>query len=225
MTQQGKPEHFPHTREAEHDRERGPELDPERSPRQDPGRDQVSEPAGGADAADKRSYSRVPVYFQASYRCLNSPDEPQICPRQQGADDGGGSGSFGLSGSGLPAELARFLVNLDAKLDSVLALLQKDSLNEFFPGRLMVVELSAAGLLVQSDALKLGDFIELVMYLSEFPPCIASGIGRIIRLGPVRSGGQTLAVQLLNLRDSDRERIVRYVFKEERERIRGEKLK
>ncbi|MDR2891767.1 MAG: PilZ domain-containing protein [Deltaproteobacteria bacterium] len=208
MTQYGKPGYLSQTREA--GREAAPNS----------GADH--ELADGSSGADKRAYSRVPVYFRASYRRLNSPDEPQICPRQRGMDDGRPSI---LSGPGLSAELARFLANLDAKLDSVLGLLQKDSLNEFFPERLMVTELSAAGVLVQSDALKAGDFIELVMSLGESPPCIASGIGQVIRQGPVRFGVPTLAVCFLNMRDSDREQIVRYVFKEERERIRAERLK
>ncbi|MDR1241507.1 MAG: hypothetical protein LBM00_01795 [Deltaproteobacteria bacterium] len=173
---------------------------------------------------DKRSYSRVPVYFQGLYRKLSLPDEPQICPRQFSAEDSSLAAQLS-SNSKLPPALVRFMVTLDAKMDSILALLQKDRFDEFFPNKLMVTEVSASGVLVQCGDLRIDDYIELVMFLGEYPPRIASGIGRVLRPGGVAGGSRVFAVQFTGIRDSDREEIVRFVFKEEREKIRSQKMK
>jgi c-di-GMP-binding flagellar brake protein YcgR len=151
------------------------------------------------------------------------PDEPQICPRQFSAEDSALAAQLS-SNSKLPPALVRFMVNLDAKMDSILALLQKDNFDEFFPNKLMVVEVSASGVLVQDCDLQLGEYIELVMFLGEYPPRIVSGIGRVLRPGKLQLNNR-FALQFTNLRDSDREEIVRFVFKEERERIRSQKMK
>jgi hypothetical protein len=185
---------------------------------------QTPETSSRLSGMDKRSYSRVPVYFQGLYRRLSIPDEPQLCPRQFSAEDSALAAQLS-SNSKLPPALVRFMINLDAKMDSILALLQKDNFDEFFPNKLMVVEVSASGVLVQSDDLQLGEYIELVMFLGEYPPRIVSGIGRVLRPGKSRLNNRIFAIQFTSLRDSDREEIVRFVFKEERERIRSQKMK
>jgi c-di-GMP-binding flagellar brake protein YcgR len=152
------------------------------------------------------------------------PDEPQICPRQFSAEDSALAAQL-ASNSKLPPALVRFMVNLDAKMDSILALLQKDNFDEFFPHKLMVTEISASGVLVQSDSLQVGENIELVMFLGEYPPRIASSIGRVLRPASAKADSGIFAIQFTGLRDSDREEVVRFVFKEERERIRSQKMK
>jgi hypothetical protein len=172
---------------------------------------------------DKRSYSRVPVYFHGLYRRLSTQDEPQICPRQFSSEDSTLSAQL-ASNPKLPATLVRFMINLDAKLDSILSLLQKDNFSEFFPNKLMVTEMSASGVLVQGE-LQIGEYVELIMFLGQYPPRIASGIGRVLRPANAKENSQIFAIQFTKLRDSDREEMVRFVFKEERERIRSQKMK
>ncbi|MDL2307569.1 PilZ domain-containing protein [Desulfovibrio sp. OttesenSCG-928-C06] len=176
--------------------------------------------------ADKRSYSRVPVYFQGLYRHV-SEGEPQICPRQNNVEDSKNLiAELNAGGTKVPSALIRYLSVMNGKLDSILSILQKESFQEFFPNKLMVIEVSASGVLVQSDVLQVGEQIELVMYLGEFPPRIASAIGRIIRPGrPDMQDKPIFAVQFTSIRESDREELVRFVFKEDRERIRSERLK
>ena len=177
------------------------------------------------DGADKRRYSRTAVYFQGQFRYLSSPEEPQLCPRQVSSENASLITQM-ASDPKVSAGMARFLGNLDAKLDSILSLLQRDSLDEFFPNRLMIIELSAAGVLVQSPDLQVNDYIELVMHLGDSPPRLASAVGQVIR--PRQTAFQTegvYAVNFASIRDSDREEIVRFVFQEEREKIRSKKLK
>ncbi|MDR1124512.1 MAG: PilZ domain-containing protein [Deltaproteobacteria bacterium] len=175
--------------------------------------------------ADKRRYSRTAVYFQGQFRYLSSAQEPQLCPRQVNSENASLITQM-ASDPKVSAGMARFLGNLDAKLDSILSLLQRDSLDEFFPNRLMVIELSAAGVLVQSPDLQVDDFIELVMHLGDSPPKVVSAAGQVLR--PRKTSFQSeglYAVNFTSIRDSDREEIVRFVFQEEREKIRSRKLK
>lgn len=173
---------------------------------------------------DNRNYSRIATFTRARYRKLSHPDEPQICPSGFKVEASGGKRL--MRESGLPEVLVSFLMNMDAKLDSILAQMSKDSLAAYFPDELVVLDLSAAGLLVQSDAIKTGDHLEVVLYLGELPPAVVSGVAEVVRKGKDVPGvGKTFALQFTRLRDTEREEIVRFVFKEERTRIRTKKFK
>lgn len=175
--------------------------------------------------AEKRAYSRVSSYFQAMYRKLNYTDEPQICPRMHATDEPE-LRSYFASNRHLPEEITDFLLGMDAKLDTILAQMRKDSLSEFFANKLMVIEVSASGLLVQDDTLQVNDNIELVMFMGEFPPRVASACAKVLRQVHSRDESANIfALQFTKLRESDREEIIRFVFQEERQRIRNEKLK
>lgn len=173
---------------------------------------------------ENRSYSRIATFTRARYRKLSHPDEPQICPSGFNIEASGGQ-RF-MRESGLPEALVSFLMNMDAKLDRIIAQMSKDSLASYFPDELVVLDLSAAGILAQSNDIKPGDYLEVVLYLGEFPPVVVSGVAEVLRSGKEMPGvGKTFALQFTRLRDTEREKIVRFVFKEERARIRTEKFK
>lgn len=173
---------------------------------------------------ENRNYSRITTFTQARYRKLSHPDEPQICP--SGFNIATSGGDRVLRDSSLPEVLISFLMNMDAKLDRIIAQMSKESLASYFPEQLVVLDLSAAGLLVQSNDIQPGENLELVLYLGEFPPVVVSGVATVLRSGKKMFGvGETYALQFTRIRESEREQIVRFVFKEERERIRTEKLK
>lgn len=172
---------------------------------------------------DNRSYSRISTFTRARYRKLGHPDEPQICPSGFNVEASGGK-RF-MRESGLPEPLTSFLLNMDAKLDRIIAQMSKDSLAAYFPDELVVLDLSAAGMLAQSGDIKPGDHLEVVLFLGEFPPQVVSGVAEVLRSGKPVPGGETYALQFTRLRETEREEIVRFVFKEDRARIRSEKLK
>lgn len=173
---------------------------------------------------DNRSYARINTFTRARYRKLSHPDEPQICP--SGFDLEPSGGARFMRESGLPEPLVSFLMNIDAKLDRILAQMGSDFLASHCPDELVVLDMSAAGLLVQSNNIKPGDFLEVVLYLGEFPPTLVSGVAEVLRSGKTVPGvGKTHALKFTRLRDTEREEIIRFVFKEERARIRTEKYK
>jgi hypothetical protein len=170
--------------------------------------------------ADKRTYSRVSTNFRAIYRILSSPDEPQIAPRNLAIGNNNLRSRF-ETGSNLPEVVAAVLLNLDSKLDGILMQMRQDTLTQHFSEDLLVTEISASGVLARGN-IQIGECIEMVMFVSEFPACVASAKAKVLR---PKGGPGTFAVQFTHIRESDRESIVRYVFQSERERIRAEKYK
>lgn len=176
------------------------------------------------NASEGRSFSRVSTFTNARYRKLSQPDEPQIYTSS--LDVEADSAKRVLRDAGLPDALVAFLASMDAKLDRIISQMNKESLASYFPEQLVVLDLSAAGLLVQSDNISPGDTLELVLFLGEFPPKPVSGVAEVLRSGKeVPGGGKTYALKFTRLREADREEIVRFVFKENRVRIRAEKFK
>lgn len=174
--------------------------------------------------ADSRRYARISTFIRARYRKLTHPNEPQLFPSGFNIEPSGGRRS--MRESGLPEAVVSFLLNMDAKLDRIISQMSKDSLDGYFPDELVVLDLSAAGLLVRSDSLQPGDCLELVLHLGEFPSSVVAGVAKVLRGGKDTPGeGGTWALQFTRLRESEREEIIRFVFKEERARIRTEKLK
>jgi c-di-GMP-binding flagellar brake protein YcgR len=187
---------------------------------------QVDNMEDAAAAADResRNYSRISCFLRAMYRPLGHPEEPQLCAVGLDQEDKGLRERFSKV-TGMPENVVAFMLHMDAKLDNIIAHLSRDALATYFQKQLVVLDLSASGLLVQANDLQPGSHLELVIFLSEFPSLIASGIAGVLRAGrPVPGVGQTYALKFSRLRDTDREQIVRYVFKENRERIRSNKL-
>lgn len=175
-----------------------------------------------ASGRDKRSFARTPSHFRAVYRVLSSEDEPQIAPRTLSVGDPNLRARFERS-SNLPEVVNSFLLNIDEKLDAMLLHMRQESIMEYFTQTMVVHEVSASGILAQSANLQVGDYIEVVMFISEFPSRIASAIARVLR--PKRENEMIYAIEFVKVRQSDREELVRYVFELDRERIRTEKLK
>lgn len=176
-------------------------------------------------SSENRNYSRIPCFARAMYRHMSHPEEPQICPSGFNVEDKTFRERFAAS-SGLPDAAVSFLLNLDAKIDRIISQMSKDALAAYFPKQLVVLDISASGLLVQANDLQVGEYVETVLFLGEFPSIVVSGVAHVLRPGsPVPGVGTTYALRFTRMRDSEREQIVRFVFREERERIRSQKFK
>lgn len=178
------------------------------------------------DDSDSRSYSRVPCFTRALYRHMSHPEEPQLCPGGAGAEDKNLRERLASGVTGMPEGLTAFLINLDIKLDRLIDYLTRDSITEYFSKQFVVLDLSASGLLVQSNELQAGEFLEVALFLGELPSVLISGVTQVLRPGrPLPGVGSTFALKFVRIRESDREQIVRFVFKEDRQRIRSAKYK
>ena len=169
----------------------------------------------------------VPTLLRAMFRMAEGPDSPRFY-----------KGALPSSTAGLREEMLstarqsdlslRFLVEMDRKLDAVLNLLQRESLNVDFPNEARAVELSASGLILESSvALAPGNCLELLLLLEEFPTRIISVLARIdgvLERRPLTGPpAKVYAVSFTAIEQEEREHIIRFVFGEERKRIRQQK--
>ena len=172
--------------------------------------------------AQQRTYSRISTRLKAYIRKLASPDsKPLFTGCLAGELDP--SMLKNLQGVHIPRDLVVFLHNMDRKLDMILSLLRQDSLQEDFPIRAEVVEISGAGLkFVSKERFDEEQALELAIILSQFPLRVVGAVGYVLRLESVRNI-PIYVETFTNIRDLDRENIVQFVFQEQREQIRERK--
>jgi hypothetical protein len=168
---------------------------------------------------EQRTYSRISTHIQAWARKMN-PEEPGPLFRS-GSCAWVQEQAPALKDSSLPEGLRSFLESINSKLDTLLSLSSKQVLQGDFPLKLQVVELSAAGLkcLRPAEDLREGDQLEAILVLTQFPVNLAGVIGRILRFEK-KGEQEILALEFNQVRQSDREKIVQFVFREQREQIR-----
>lgn len=173
---------------------------------------------------ENRTFSRVPTRLKMYFRFTEKEARPLFlgclgCDLQD-------INLEKIKSPYLPQELLQFLTALNHKLDIILTLLNQNQLGQDFPYTGEVTEISGAGLkFLTSEKLTPGQAIEVALSLSNLPPVLIGLVGEVLRIEEEQSSGKQLyALKYLFLRDSDREKIVQFVFKEQRELLRGKKL-
>ncbi len=172
---------------------------------------------------EQRAFSRIRLYMKGLIRRLESPLEP---PKFSGFSlPDSPVDSKTLANAHIPEALVSFLLDMDTKLNAVLAHLKQDRLSDDFPLKAEILELSGAGVrCVDSGDLQIGDHIELILYLSEFPLRVAGAIGTVLRKDTEDDGRLSCAIEFSRIREDDLEKIVQHVFVEERRKIRTMRL-
>ncbi|MCJ2163774.1 MULTISPECIES: PilZ domain-containing protein [unclassified Pseudodesulfovibrio] len=169
---------------------------------------------------EKRSFSRIQVRLKAQARIMQSVDSPQLFTGDATAHVVAREELF--QKSKLPEELTSFLIEMDRKLDQVIGLLSQDYVKTDFSYDFEVKEISAAGLKFRSDQqFQAGTPLEIVLFLSHSPLHMAGSKGRIL---DKESDTGLYRFEFVDMRGSDMEAIVQFVFKEQREQIRNSKM-
>ncbi len=162
-------------------------------------------------------YASVECAVPGMFRLLESLSEPLF------------HGGMRVSGSGarerlvrqgtLPDTLVNFLVEMDNKLDAILARLQGEDLTRVFEYSLLTSNLSGGGMRFTCEyPLKPGDNIEVALQLSELP------VQTVFVAGSVdRAGAGAYQIEFAGIREQDRDEIIRFVVAEERRQIRQKK--
>lgn len=119
----------------------------------------------------------------------------------------------------IPEAILTQLKVMDKKLNTILTLLNYQSVREEFPVPVIVHDLSGAGLRFSAaQSFNIDDRVEIVLSLS--PPLGLSGtIGTIVRQDIVDESSLWV-VGFGDMRDTEREKIIQYVLAEQREQIR-----
>lgn len=121
----------------------------------------------------------------------------------------------------LPDAILQALRALDDKLTAILNLLNERSLAEDFPIPVLIHDISGAGLRMSSPhPFTVGMRVEIVVVLNAFPLQLAGTMGAIVRQDDVE-GTPLWAVEFTEIRESEREKIIQFVFQEERQNLRA----
>lgn len=171
-------------------------------------------------ANEKREFLRIPTRIKGHARHLESDAEMPLYREAPSS----GPGVFGAdSKEGLSDSLFALLSTINAKLDMLISVQSRESLENDFPIALDVIEISGAGLrFLSNDDIAQGANVEVVLILNQFPLRLAGAIGKIIRQGD-EHGRKVYALDFTKIRERDLENIVQFVFQSQRDEIRGKK--
>ncbi|MGL1862486.1 MAG: PilZ domain-containing protein [Pseudodesulfovibrio sp.] len=169
---------------------------------------------------EKRTFSRVPIRLKGHARIMQAIESPQIFTGDIVGDSTCRDNLF--RNSKLPEDLTNFLTEMDRKLDRVLGLLSKETLQNDFPIDIEVLELSAAGVKFRSKTkIETNESLEIVLILSQVPLRMAGSKGRI---HGIEDDTKLYRFEFVDTRGSDMEAIVQFVFQQQREQIRNSKM-
>ena len=125
------------------------------------------------------------------------------------------------------AALMNYILQVDEKLDQILALLSKDGsvAVPFRPG--LGQNISGSGMqIVIEQPVEFGQIINAKFFLSKLPLVFMDIFGKVIRVVQEDEDGRVLykvGIKFLVLNISDRERIIASVFQKQREDLRKRK--
>jgi len=126
--------------------------------------------------------------------------------------------------SALPDGLGQYLRSMNEKLDAILSLLTRQTLQEDFPVPVLIHDISGAGLRFSAEReFDLGQGVEIVVALGNQTRTLAGTLGFVIRAEEHREG-KVWAVDFKDIRDSEREKIIQFVVATQREQIRERHL-
>ncbi len=172
---------------------------------------------------ERRTYSRIETSLQSFMRKVSSPTaQPGL---RGGFNQGVTHLRDELQQTAVPAPLLDYLEAMNAKLDTILGLLHQTSIEQDYPLTGTISQISGAGVqFFTNHPLAVGDHLELVITLSRFPLYLVNAVGTVTRNNPTSQDTSLWVLEFTSIRDNDREAIIHYVFREQREIIRGERL-
>ena len=125
-----------------------------------------------------------------------------------------------LDDSKVPEWLRVYVTELDRKLDQLLGMQSKKDLTQDFPLDLEIINISGNGMTFRSTSVTAPCIMEIVAEIEQIPLRLAGAKGR------VKAGKKDnyWVMKFEKIREHDLESIIQFVFSEQREIIRTEKL-
>ncbi|NDV24406.1 hypothetical protein [Desulfovibrio sp. JC022] len=125
-----------------------------------------------------------------------------------------------LDDSKVPEWLKVYVTELDRKLDQLLGMQSKLDLKHDFPMDLEIIEISGNGMIFRSEAVTVPCIMEVVAEIEQIPMRLAGAKGHI----KAGKKDNSWVMKFEKIREHDLESIIQFVFSEQREIIRTEKL-
>jgi hypothetical protein len=139
---------------------------------------------------------------------------------------------FDLTNNSYDDTFVEFLIKMDEKLDTILSMLSTnetmtDTLNSVLLNQGIGNNISASGISIFTfKSANKGNIINMNINLCKLPPIFIDTYGEIVRVTSVYKNSSQmydLGIKFIDLTEKDREKIVAYVFKKQREILRSEK--
>jgi hypothetical protein len=182
-------------------------------------------------AEERRSFLRGEISFRVKFTVIPSEQYGKIKSAKEEdfssdtimdgieiAESGKSQGGF------IDANLINFLVQMDEKLDQILAMLSRDGIDDSVPTNGIGTNISGSGMnLIVEESVDTGKIIQTKFFLSRFPLVYIDVFGEIVHVTPMEENDGAiyqLGIKFLNLKLSDRERIIASVFQQHRQSIR-----
>ncbi|WP_321403543.1 hypothetical protein [Maridesulfovibrio sp.] len=125
-----------------------------------------------------------------------------------------------LDDSKVPEWLKVYVTELDRKLDQLLGIQSKKDLKQDFPINLEIMKISGNGMTFRSEDNIRPGIMEVVMEIQQIPLRLAGAKGNV--KAAKKAGYWVMTFE--KIREHDLESIIQFVFSEQRELIRTEKL-
>ncbi|CAK7071022.1 MAG: hypothetical protein DELT_01883 [Desulfovibrio sp.] len=168
-------------------------------------------------------YVSIQTYLRGVFRPLSGPDDPAYA--QLNTLPSAPLRNEFANTSPLPETVTKFLFQMDVKLDAILAGMLHSSVKEDFPHALEILSVSASGMEFTADEpLAPGDWIEVIIYFRQGGSATASGIGSVTSRKEGKDGRPVFSFSFSRILEDDREKIIGFVFKEERRQLRESRL-
>jgi hypothetical protein len=168
----------------------------------------------------ERSFARIDTALKGYLRILPTGSFTPLFHSQAT----GGAQLSEATQAALPDGLLQYLRDMDEKLDTILALLTQQSLQEDFPIPILIHDLSGAGLRFSAgEEFRLGQAVEVVIALGRQTRSLAGATGVLIREEELK-GHRVWALEFKEMRDAEREKIVQFVVARQREQLRERHL-
>jgi hypothetical protein len=169
-------------------------------------------------------YAEIATYLRGRFRPLSGPDD-QAYAHVNTLPAGPTREKF-LAASPLPDAVNTFLLQLDTKMNALLAALYSSSLERDFPHTREIHSISASKIYFTTDiTLAAGDWLEVIVNFRQIDIVTASGIGKVTAREVDKNGKQFFTFSFTRIQEEEREKIIRHVFKEERRLLRKTRLR
>lgn len=182
---------------------------------------------------ESREFVRASLTFDVKFRVVSKEEyassKTQIS--QLEAHDGksqivDGSGVPGyLESTGISPEFVNFLINMDDKLDKILALLNMDSSETVRFKRGTALDIGGSGMKMAVDnPVAVGELVHIQLVLSRVPMMLLDVYGEVVRVDTPSGGGQGffyLGIKFSDLDINTREKIISSIFQQQRRHIRN----
>ena len=191
-----------------------------------------------AYAAEKKGYvrahMRMDVTILLQYRKLTLQEYEDILENNFACGEESSSESFSLqpfmeekekekAAEHVDPFVINSLIDINTKLSLVLSMLSREE-TCIFTQQPMEANLSEGGIgFAMKEEVEEGQFLEMEILMPSFPTAVMKVWGKVVRTNPLPEGGYRVGVEYTHIEEDDQDRIVRYLFKKQREILRCKK--